>query len=759
MLYVKTTPKLALAETVDQARESNGVADLIAFARRQSTVIVAVLLAALGAGLLYLVNTPPSFTAQATMIIDTHKNNLFQQQPLIGDSPVDSAMVESQVEVLRSENIALAVIKDLRLADDPEFVGPGGGLVGGLVSAVSGLLQSDAPQSQTELNRRAAETFASRLSVKRVGLTYIIEIAFTSHDPEKSARIANSVADAYINDQLNAKYQAAKRASVWLQERISELRAQSSTAERAVVDFRSKNNLTSGGGGKLINEQQLSELNTQLILARTQTAEAKARFDRISEIVKAEPDATVTDTLHNEVITKLRQQYLEIKARESEWSARYGVDHQATIQLRLQMQELRRSISDELQRIGQTYKSDYEIARQREQALEKGLSEAVSDTQLTDQAKVSLRELESSAETYRTLYNNFLQRYTESVQQQSFPITEARVITSATPPLTRSKPKVTLTMLLCSFIGLGLGIFIGRLRDLSDRSFRSSDQVESVLGVPCVGILPLLSKPEPGDGSPVAVPAVVHGGVDKGHLIAHNSAAFSEIVDAPFSRFTEGVRAIKVAADLASIDGSKKVVALTSALPNEGKSTISASLAELIAQSGARVLLIDADLRNPSLTRQLTPDAKAGLLEVAQGTRTLAETVWIEPVTKLEFLPAVISGKVAHTSDLLASPRMQQLFQRLRSSYDYIIVDLSPVAPVVDVRTTSSLMDSYVFVVEWGRTRVDAVTHALTEARNIQDKLIGIVLNKANITMLNRYESHKGNYYKNRYYSRYRDRE
>lgn len=752
MLYVNPVTKLTQPDGQAQRGTSNGVADMIGFARRQSTIIVAVLLACLAAGVLYLINTPPSFTAQATMIIDTRKNNVFQQQMLIGDSPVDSSMVESQVEVLRSENIASAVIKQLRLTSDPEFVGPGGGLLGGLVSTVSGFLESDAPRSQTALSRRAVEAFASRLSVKRVGLTYIIEIAFTSTDPAKAAQIANAVADAYINDQLNAKYQATQRASIWLQERIAELRKQSSTAERAVVDFRTKNNLVNTGG-RLINEQQLSELNTQLILSRGQTAEAKARLDRINDIVKAEPDATVTDTLKNEVITKLRQQYLELKGREAEWSARYGAQHQAAIQLRSQMQELRRSIGDELQRIAQTYKSDYEIAKQREQALEKGLSEAVSDTQVTDQAQVMLRDLESSAQTYRTLYNNFLQRYTESVQQQSFPITEARVITAASPPLTKSKPKTSLTLLVASFLGLGLGLLVGRLRDLSDRSFRTSDQVETILGLNCIGILPLLQRQAPAADALLPAPAVSSGV----HAIDHGADVFSEIVNAPFSRFTEGVRAVKVAADLANINRAKRVVGVTSTLPNEGKSTIAASLAQLIAQSGARVLLIDADLRNPSLTRRITPQATFGLLEHLQGAKPLDEVIWTEPVTKLDFLPAVVGSKVAHTNEILSSQPMEALFDRLKSVYDYIIVDLSPIAPVVDVRTTAALIDSYIYVVEWGRTRVDAVSHALADAKNVHEKLAGIVLNKANISTLSRYEAHKGSYYHNKYYSRYRD--
>jgi succinoglycan biosynthesis transport protein ExoP len=721
----------------------------LGFVRRQLWVIAGVTLLSLTAGILYLINTPPSFTAQATMIIDTRKSNVFQQQAIIGDIQVDSATVESQVEVLRSENIALAVIKELRLADDPEFSGPGGGLVGGVASAVAGWFRSEADWSETEKLRVAADAFATRLNVKRVGLTYIIEISFRSLSRERAARIANSVADAYIADQLNAKFEATQRASVWLLARIAELRSQSSFSERAVVDFKAKNNLINSGG-RSMSEQQLSEINTQLIIARSNTAEAKARLDRITEIVRAEPEATVADTLRSEVITKLRQQYLELKGREADWSVRFGVNHQAAVQLRSQMQELRHSISDELQRYAQTYKSDYEIAKQREQSLERDLSSVVADSQVNDQAQVSLRELESSSQTYRTLYNNFLQRYTESVQQQSFPITEARVITAASAPLFKSSPKPTLTLLLSGFIGLALGLGIGRLRDLSDRTFRTGDQVEAVLNVNCIGILPELNRavnPSQSADRPV----------DSGdRVLSQQAALYAEVISAPFSRYTEGIRAIKVAADLNMMQNPNRVVGITSTLPNEGKSTVAGSLAQLMAQAGAKVLLIDADLRNPSLTRRIATSAKLGLIEVVQGRASFDDAKWHDPVTGLDLLPAVVNTRFAHTNEILASEAMREFFSKIKSAYDYVIVDLSPLTPVIDVRITEPLIDSYVYVVEWGQTRIDAVEHALSDAKNVYDNLVGVVLNKANISTLSRYEAYKGSYYYNPYYSRYR---
>ena len=258
------------------------------FIRRQYPVIAFTAAILIAMGLIYIFTTPPSYTATATMIIDTKKVQLFQQQSMFTDLPIDTGAVESQVEILKSETIALAVIKKLHLAEDPEFINPGGGLIGSLVSGVMGLVASIGPSSDRRrptvpsLRRLASRSsaFESRLKVERVGLSYVIVISFRSLSPDRAAQIANAIADAYIDDQLEAKYQAARRAGVWLQDRLRELREQASTAERAVVAFKNKNDMVDAGG-RTINEQQLAELNSELVLARSQTAEARARVDRV----------------------------------------------------------------------------------------------------------------------------------------------------------------------------------------------------------------------------------------------------------------------------------------------------------------------------------------------------------------------------------------------------------------------------------------------------------------------------------------------
>ena len=322
----------------------------VGFIRRQLPIIIIVTILALALGIVKVVTTQPTFTARAHLMIDARRIQLFQQRSVFSDVPIDTAQVESQVEVLKSENIASAVVEKLHLAEDPEFINPDVGLLRVLLAAVLSPFNnsnSDQNPSEYDLLRRAISSFERRLSVHRVGLTYVIEIGFRSYSAERAAEIANAVADAYIVDELEAKYQSTRRASKWLQERIKELRAKVTTAERAVVAFKTENNIVSTGGNdkRLVGEQQVAELSSQLVIARTHAAELKARLDRINAVLKTESSnasisATVSDTLKNEVVSRLRSQYLELAAREADWSARYGKNHLAVVNIRNQLREI-----------------------------------------------------------------------------------------------------------------------------------------------------------------------------------------------------------------------------------------------------------------------------------------------------------------------------------------------------------------------------------------------------------------------------------
>jgi polysaccharide biosynthesis transport protein len=716
--------------------------------RRQLPIFLVVVALSVSFGLLYLLTSPSRFTATATMVIDTHKIQLFQQQSVVGDMPIDAGTVQTEVEILKSQNVSKAVIKDLRLTDDPEFVSPQSGLLGAVASSLGKFISPSATESNESLERKALARFESARTVNRVGLTYVMEIGFQSLDPGKAAQIANAIADAYVTDQLEAKYQSTRRASLWLQDRIKELREQASTADKAVVDFKQAHNIVEADG-KLMNEQNVSDINSQAVLAHAATAEAKAKLDRITDIMKQEiPDASaVADALNSQVIIKLRSDYLDLQSREALLSAKYGPNHLAVINLRNQMQQLRRNISDEMGKIAASYRSDYEIAKAREEAIKSSLSSSVSASQITNQAQVQLRELESNAQSYRAMYDNFLQNYMSAVQQQSFPISEARLISPAESPLNRSSPKTLIILAVTVLGGLLASTGIAALREMSDRVFRTSRQVEQKLQASCLAIAPAIKA---------KFPKTAAEGVDpKARLMSTTPSMWRYVVEQPFSQFTEALRAVKVAADLRNVVEPSKVIGFTSTVPNEGKSTLAINFAQLMAHAGSQVLLVDADLRNPSVTRGLAPGADMGLIDIIAGRATFDEVTWRDPDSGLTFLPVSGSIKLLHTSEILGSEKVRSFFQSVRDKFDYVIVDFAPLAPVVDTRTTTSFIDSYVYVVEWGRSRMDIVEKTLGDAQEIHDRLLGVVLNKADLNVLGRYEGYRTNYYYRKYYARY----
>jgi exopolysaccharide transport family protein len=598
--------------------------------------------------------------------------------------------------------------------------------------------------------------FNNRLSAVRLGYSNVIEITFSASNAKRAAEIANAVAEAYVTDQLNAKFEANRIATSWLQDRLKALGEQALMAERAVNAFKSQNNIVAAGG-KLMDEQQVTELNSRLVAARAQTSDALARLDRFKTILRqndanttnASLDASFTEALSSPIINNLRQQYLELSRRERDWSARFGRNHLAVVNLRTRMRDLRTSILDEVRRLSETAKSDYAVAKQRQEEIEKQLTQAVSRSRTTNSAEATIRELETSAKSYRSLYESFLQRYMGAIQQESYPLTEARVISPASPPQSKSKPKSVLVMILGLLGGLALGTGLAVLRDMLDGVFRTSAQVEAMLHMPCISLVPLLKDVEPKQLHEHADSASDQG------TIVRRSGVYWAASEMPLSRFAESMRSIKLAIDLNMSNSFSKVVGITSALPNEGKSTIAAALAQLMAHAGARVIVVDCDLRNPSLSRNLAPHASVGFIEVISGRCSLDEAICKDPKTNLAFLPTVNKQPLFHTCEMLSAATTKQLFDRLRATYDYVVIDVPPLAPVVDVRAAAPLVDCLVLAIEWGRTKTDVVQHALHTAPSLHTALIGVVLNKTDMDAIRRYDNYHNDCYSNKHFTRY----
>jgi len=726
------------------------------FLQRQYVVILIGLLLSLPVGAWRYFATPPSYTANATMMIDTRKGAL---QSLLGETIADGPWIESQIGVLKSQNVAAYVVKQLRLAEDPDFIRSDTGLFDRVFS-------QEPAKSDADRTAVAVAVLRSQLEIRRVGLSYMINIEFRSANPEQAVKIANAMIDGYIYDQLNAKYQSNRRAGDWLQERLQNLREQAASAERAVIDFKAKNNIVKAGG-TLMNDKQLTELAGQLTIARARASDLKLRLERIQAVREAyqqdQPSAAadeeITEAMNNGIITRLRTQYLDLVNREADFSARLGKGHATVVNLRNQIRDLRKSIRDELGRIEETHKSEYEIAKKRQEESEKGLTALVSQSTETNQAQVALFSLESAAQSYRKLYDNFLQQYTESQQQQSYPISDARALSPAS--VTKTGPKVVQAWTLTIFGGGMLGFGIGALREVLDRGFRTREQVRSVLETNCLGLVPMIAN----DGSISVAPdwkstralatlsrikskfARCADRSDRPAKIGSIPTMLRAVFAAPFSPYADAIRAVKVTLDLNERSGKSKVLGLISCLPNEGKSTVAVAISTLIAQSGARVVLVDCDVRNPSLSRALAPDADAGFLDVLAGKVDLADAVWTVPNTRMAFLPIVRNAALPNAIEMLASDAADALFSLLRDKYEYVIVDLAPLVAEVDVHVTSRVIDSYVLVIEWGTTKIDLVKYALQNAPGLQAQIVGAVLNKVDMATVRRYDKYGASYY------------
>jgi succinoglycan biosynthesis transport protein ExoP len=717
---------------------------LLAAARRQARVVG--FAAAVGGllGLAYAISATPLYTATTDLLIDSQKDKT-ELSASIAELTFDTGAIDSQVEVLKSEKIALAVIAALSLTHDPEFMGARGTPIGQALAALRSTLdfvgwfvsrERSVAEADENLQRAAIDQLRAGLEVRRIAHTYVLAIDYTSPDRVKSATIANAFGEAYLNDQLDGKFEATRRAAGWLQSRIAELKQQSIDSDLAVQKFKADKGIVVTGGDRpgLMSDQQLTQINEQMVLARADTGRAEARYQQIEDLINSgRVGASVPDSLANPVITDLREKYLAASKMEAQLEGKLGPQHLQVINLKNEMQEFERLISEELRRIAESYRSDAEVARDKEQSLALELSGLVGENAGTNQTLVQLRELEREADTYRNLYQVFMQRYQEALQQQSFPVTEARVITAATPPRAPSAPRrgtiVALSLLLGAMVGGGLGA----LREYRDRVFRVAADVREGLGLDFLGLLQAV-KATVTDKAEAESP-VVPGETQTADALLRYS------IDHPLSQFTETLRSAKVAIDLSLAAQRSKVIGVVSALPNEGKSTLAKNLASLLAHLGASCLLIDGDLRNPGLTLAIARHAEVGLLEVVRGERSLGETTMLEGDSGLKFLPTVIVKRQQHPSEVLASPGMRALFGEAGRSFEYVIVDLPPLGPVVDVRAAAQQFDAFLLIVEWGRTPRALAQELLSDAA-LANKCVGVIYNKVDIDRVNLYESY-----------------
>lgn len=702
----------------NRAAEGMDLRALVAVLRQRRATIIITLISVLALAIVFLVLSPALYTATTQLLIDPRDQKILQNEVRSTGIGADTALIESQLRLLSSEAVLKRVVAAENLAGEREFGAPN---PDGLTARLRGLLGM-APKADTgDPMMRAVEILQRNVSVRRAEKTYVIEVRVTSRDPHRAARLADAIAEAYIEDQNDAARALTRQATGELTSRLEELRDKVRTAEDKAQAFRNANGIVSAKG-TLVGEQQLSELNQRLVLARARMSEADARYDQVQRAIRSGGDpGALSDALSSNVVQALRTQLAEISRREVELSNNLGPRHPQVAAIHAQLQNIRTLISEELKRIAEATRADRDAAHANEQSLNRELERLQANSSATDGAKIKLRELEREVDASRSLYEAFLLRAKQTGEQERLSYNTARIIASALTPESPSFPPRPLIIGLALFLGVGLGVTLALLFEHFDDTFRSGKDIRRHIGLEMLAAIPLVAR----DDNNLMLAANLPFRRRKKASALGDGRAFAAALYRLRDCLREEPRHAKARSFL-----------ITSSEAGEGKTTLAHNFALTLANHGERVLLVDGDLTRHALSMRIAPDAKKGVLGVLSERLALGEAVMRDETSGMNFLPVAVS----ETGLRPTRAQWEKLFTKALSSYDVLIVDGAPAIAEASMRTLGDLIDRTVFVVRAAATRRDNVEEGLEALQLPVQKLAGVVLNMASPDVVKRYE-------------------
>lgn len=683
--------------------------------RRHIWAMLGVFLLGVGGTTAVVKQMPKQYTAEATILIEPQRTQVSDLQAISPDPGDVGGLVRTQMDILRSQALAMGVVKALQLTQNAEFAPHGGGLTQKIKEIIRAIeLQPNVPprpQTQDEANQSAAAILGGKLSFANETRSSVLNVLVTTADPELSANIANEVAKQFLDFKRQEKFAAMQRAHDWFEDQLGKLAGQVSAADAAVERYRQEHRLDelppdAGDASRTetVNRQQLNAISAQLAQVSRELALKEGQIAQARAVMRGDaPASSLPEVMTSAVVTQLISQITVVAGREAELASTQGAGNPQLIAVRAQLHKLQARVEQEMSNVVGGLTADVKAASDQEASLRHQMENLRTAVSGENSAEIGLQAPLTQARATRSIYESFLTRATQLANVAGIQEPDASLVSSARPPLGPSAPQTARLVIVAAVLSMALGVVLACVIERLRGGFSLPEQFEVTLGLPLLALVPRVSR-----------------ATLRGKRKGHEGLAFTASLN-------------RLRGHLLTLGEARpKLVMITSALPQEGKSVFAAELARNAATAGWRVMLIGCDFCHPAHAAQFGLPPAPGLSDILSG-KLLGDisNVVHEPEPRLHVICAGGYAK-GDSQELLASNRMAALLAAVRLRYDLVVLDTPPVLPVADALVLAKQADATVMVVRWEKTARGATVDAVRLLRSSRARVMGAVMTRVN---------------------------
>lgn len=700
-----------------------GINDILnSLKRRKYIIIGTVMLFVLLSGI-FIILQKPEYTASTTIQFHVKSENIIGIDTILSSLSKEEAALSAEIDVIKSRKLLEIVYKKLKLNRVKEFYDVEDDK-SGIIDRISSIFGSNIVTKQKALNAKLNKLDPERdkrisiidkllknLKIKRIKNSYTAKISYSSKSPELAAKIANTLIDEYLLSQIKDRFELTQNANYWLYKKVGELRKNLRKSEENIQQFREKYDLVKIGG-ETKNSVELQEVSKQLVLAQSSLAEAESRLTHFIQLVESDDDLeTLGEVLRSDLVRQLKLRKADILNRKSELRKRYKNKHPKIIQVNAELNEIKLSINTAIEKIIAGIGNDVIAAEVKVNTITKSLKNLREKLNKVNRLEMKLEDIIRIRDADNELYESYLARFKETAEEKDLKRSEAKILSRAEIPAKPSWPKNNLIVALFILIGLMVGTAIAFIIEFFDNVLRNSEEIENLTGYSVIGMVPEMNK---------------------------KFNIYEYVLEKLTSIYAESIRSVNTAVHFSNPDNPPKAILITSSTPKEGKSVFSISYAKLLANSGKKVLLVDCDLRMPTVHTAFNNAKSQGLGDFIAGDASFEDVVAIDERSGVNFIRSF--KNTPNSQEILSSEKMKDFIEGAKKIYDVIVMDSPPVMSIADSIILSKIADSTIFIIRWEKTSKNIVKNSMKLLTNSNVKLSGIVLSRVNIDKHKKYK-------------------